>query len=57
MLLNYENEITILYNGVDAFPVFNFCFVQRIRQFFIKAYHISMSGHFPANKCSSPGHV
>ena len=22
----------------------------------IKAYHVSFSGHFPANKCTSPGH-
>ena len=57
MLLNYKNEITILYNGADACPVFNSCFVHRIRHIFIKAYHISMSGHFPVNKCSSPGHV
>ena len=57
MLLNYKNEITILYNGADASPVFNSCFVHRIRHIFIKGYRISMSGHFPANKCLSPGHV
>ena len=28
MLLNYKNEITILYNGADVCPVFNSCFVE-----------------------------